>query len=103
MAAFGQITEVADEQVISTVLSGTVSTFQPFGVFPWKPSRMPGLPFVSRCSVAVGPAARSHVTFVLVFLFLPVPVVVTVFFGLKRTYWLGVPTVALACTRERRP
>jgi hypothetical protein len=58
------------------------------------------LPFVSFFSVSVGPAARTQVTFVDVFFFLPVPVVVTVFVGLKRTYWLGVPVLELACTCE---
>ena len=100
VAAFGQTTDVFDEQVISTVLCGTVRIFQPFGSLPPCPSSTPALPFVSLCSVAVGPAARTHTVFVTVFLFLPVPVVVVVLIGLKRTYWLGVPVFALAWTRE---
>ena len=43
---------------------------------------------------------RCHVTVVVVFFFLPVPVVVFVFTDAKSAYWLGVPFFADAWTRE---
>ena len=99
----GQTDELAAVHVITTVLAGTGSTLAPFGTLPPYGSRSPGLPVVgSRCSVAVGPPMRWHAVVVVVFLFLPVPVVLVVFTVLNSAYWLGFPCVADAWTRESR-